>query len=313
MSNKLISIIIVTKGLKDYLRTCLESIKKQTYPLIEIIAIDNSLDNDFAQGIIKDYPEIKLYSSQRNLFYCEAINMGIKMSKSDYTLCLNDDVILDRRFIEEASRKFLIDTKIGMVSGKILRQDKKTIDSTGLFLSMWRTVKERGYGKEDKGQFEKEEYIFGVNGAVAFYRKEMLEDIKEGDDYFDSNFHIFYEDLDISWRAKRKGWKGYYIPSAIAYHVRGGTVRLNGGIDSPYARRYLSDKLHADLMKNRYLTMIKNESVSAFLWHFPCIFIYDFVIWSYILLFRPQLIKISLLNLKYLKSALRKRAFSKTK
>jgi len=44
----------------------------------------------------------------------------------------------------------------------------KIIDSTGLFLTPWRTAKERGYGDKDRGQFGKEGYIFGVNGAVAF-------------------------------------------------------------------------------------------------------------------------------------------------
>jgi len=79
---------------------------------------------------------------QKNLFYCEALNKEIKMSKGNFTLCLNDDVVLDKGFITEAIRGFLLDPKIGMVSGKILRSDGKTIDSTGLFLSLWRTTKE---------------------------------------------------------------------------------------------------------------------------------------------------------------------------
>ncbi|MFH1199426.1 MAG: hypothetical protein V1650_04665, partial [Candidatus Omnitrophota bacterium] len=126
---------------------------------------------------------------------------------------------------------------------------------------------------------------------VAFYRKEMLEDIKEDQDYFDSDFHFFYEDLDIAWRAEKKGWKGYYIPEALAYHIRGATARRSEGINKKYARRYLNDGLHLDLIKNRYLTIIKNESCLDFLLHLPFIILYDFVIWSYILVFRPQLIK----------------------
>ena len=108
-----------------------------------------------------------------------------------------------------------------MVSAKVLRADGKTIDSTGLFLSVWRTAGERGHGLIDTGRFEREEYIFGVNGAVAFYRRQMLEEIKIGQEYFDPDFHIFYEDLDMAWRAQRAGWRGYYIPQAIAYHARG--------------------------------------------------------------------------------------------
>ena len=311
MSNRLVSIIIVTTGVRDYLWSCLDSIRKQTYPYLEIIVIDNSLNPNFSRKISEQYPAIKLYSSPRNLFYCEALNIGIKMSRGDFILCLNDDVILDKKFIEEAIRGFFVDSKIGMVNGKVLRSSGKTLDSAGLFLTAWRTAKERGYGLKDTGQFEKEEYIFGANGAVAFYRRKMLEDIKINSDYFDTDYHIFYEDLDIAWRARNLGWKAYYVPQAIAYHTRGGTVRKDLGIDKPYARKYLSNDLHLDLIKNRYLTLIKNESGLSFLLHLPFLLSYDILVWIYILFFRPRLIKEFLLNLKYLKSAFKKRRLVK--
>ncbi len=307
MSNKLVSIVIVTCGIKNYLWPLLDSIKKQTYSDIEIIVIDNSLNSNLSREINECYPGIKLYSSPMNLFYCEALNIGIKMSRGDFILCLNDDVILDKRFIEKALEGFMVDKRVGMVSGKILRFDKITIDSTGLFLSLWRTARERGYSSKDIGQFEEEEYIFGVNGAVAFYRRQMLEGIKIDTDYFDRDYHFFYEDLDIAWRAQRFGWKGYYIPEAVAYHVRGGTARSVSGINKPYARRYLNTNLEIDLLKNRYLTIIKNESYLDFFLHLPAIAAYDFIVWAYILLFRLDIFKIFLLNLIYLKKALKKR------
>jgi GT2 family glycosyltransferase len=310
-SNKIVSVIAVSCGISDYLVSCLDSLKGQTLPASEIIVIDNSLQSDFRQEILRNYPHVNLYSSSKNLSYCAALNKGIELASGIFTLCLNDDLILDKHFIEKALRGFLVDPKVGMVSGKILRYDRETLDSAGLFLNCWRTAKERGYGIKDRGQFQKEEYIFGVNGAVAFYRKEMLEAIKEDGNYFDPDFHFFYEDLDIAWRAKRNGWKGYYIPEAMAYHIRGGTLRSVEGINKPYARRYLNDNLHADLIKNRYLIIIKNEARLDFLLHFPFIVLYDLIIWIYILFFRPKQIKIFISNLRYLKSALDKRKQTK--
>lgn len=122
---------------------------------------------------------------------------------------------------------FTTDERIGIVSGKILRQDTKTIDSTGLFLSIERIARERGYGVYDRGQFDKEGYVFGVNGAVAFYRRKMLDVIKQGIDYFDSEYRFFYEDLDLAWRAQNSWGRGFYIPRALAYHMRGGSLRVN--------------------------------------------------------------------------------------
>ncbi len=310
-SNKIVSVVIPTVAKEDYLKKCLQSLAIQTHPAQEALVIDNSLDARIRQDIAQAYPSVKLYFSQERLSYCASLNKGIMTSSGDFILCLNDDVVLDQRFIQEALRGFLLDAKVGMVSGKILRSDKETIDSTGLFLSCYRTAKERGYGLRDKGQFEQEGYIFGVGGAAGFYRREMLEDIREGQDYFDSNFHFFYEDLDVAWRARKAGWKGYYIPEAIGYHVRGGSLRKEGGINRPYARRYLSEELHLDLLKNRYMTVIKNESFLDFLLHLPCMLLYDTVLWSYILVFRAPLIKKFFSQRRYLRMAYAKRVFSR--
>lgn len=295
-SNTLISVIIVTVGSKDYLWQCLDSIKAQSYPNLEVFVIDNSLNPDFSAKVRQSFAFVKLYSNSQNLYYGASLNMGIKLSNGEFTLCLNDDVILDKKFIQEALSGFLIEDKIGMVSGKILRRDGKTLDSTGLFLSIWRTAKERGYGQPDLGRFEKDGFIFGVSGAVAFYRKKMLEEIKEESGYFDSRFGMFYEDLDVSWRANKFGWQAYYIPTAVARHVRGGSFRPDFGIDKVIARKYLNDELHCDLIKNRYLTIIKNETCLGYFLYLIPMLIYDFCVWVFILFFQPKVIKLFLVK-----------------
>jgi len=288
----MVSVVIVTIGAKDYIKLCLDSLWRQTHLPFEIIVIDNSLKSGLAQDINKLYPAVKIHPGSKDLFYAQALNQGISLTRGEFILCLNDDVVLDKDFIQQALKGFLIKNNIGSVSGKILRSSGKTLDSSGLFLSAWRTAKERGYGQPDLGQFEKEGLIFGVNGAVAFYRKQMLEEVKDTNGYFDSRFGMFYEDLDISWRAKRRGWLAYYIPAALAYHVRGGSFRPDSGIGKAIARKYLNDRLHCDLIKNRYLTISKNETFLGFLLHLVPILIYDLCAWSYVLIFHPRVIKL---------------------
>jgi len=307
MSNIKVSVIIVTRGLGDYLTSCLDSMRQQRYRNFEIIVIDNSNSPVFSQKMASGYPEVKLYSQGENLFYCQALNKGIEEGSGEFILCLNDDVVLDEMFMEEALKAFDTDELIGIVSGKILRADARTIDSTGLYLSIWMSARERGYGRKDRGQFEQAGYIFGVNGAVAFYRKAMLDEVKIDAEYFDHDFRIFYEDLDLAWRAQRLGWKGYYIPRAIAYHVRGATVRAAQGINKGFARRYLSKDLQFDLVKNRYLTIIKNITLRELVLRLPFIMIYDIFVWLHILLSRPALIKTIFLKPIPVRSAFRKR------
>jgi len=303
----MVSVIIVTLNVQERLIPCLNSVIGQTYAPGEVVVINNAQDTIPADKFSGYKVPVRLFNAPRNLFYCEALNEGIRITNGEFVLCLNDDVTLDPGFIEEGLKGFYKHPKICMVSGKLMRSDKKTIDSTGLFISIWRTAQERGYGAKDKGQFEKEEYIFGVNGAAAFYRRKMLEDVRENEDYFDPGYRIFYEDLDISWRAQRQGWKGYYLPRAVAYHIRGATVRKKEGFGKPFARAFLNDELHLDLIKNRYFTIIRNETFVGFILHLPFILIYEFLSWGYILIFNPSLLNKFLTKVSYLKSALSKR------
>jgi GT2 family glycosyltransferase len=293
-----VSVVVVTMAVKDYLDLCMDSLRRQSYPGIEVIVIDNSSCPGLNDRIAGRYPQVRVYAQPENAFYSQALNRGVGLSRGDFILCLNDDVILDNGFIKEALKGFSAAGRIGMVSGKILRRDDRTIDSTGLFLSIFRSAKERGYGCKDRGQYGQAGYIFGVNGAAAFYRRAMLEDIKRGTEYFPAYYRIFYEDLDIAWRAQNSGWRGYYIPSALAYHIRGGTVRQEGGINKRYARAYLNDELHTCLVKNRYRTILRNESFFGFLLYLPFIVAYDLFAWGYILLFRSKLLKKFFLDFK---------------
>ncbi|MDD5594909.1 MAG: glycosyltransferase family 2 protein [Candidatus Omnitrophica bacterium] len=307
-SNVIVSIIIATSGAGGYLKKCLDSCLMQSFKNFELIVIDNSSNNSLGAEIQRLYPSVKLFRNPQPLSYCNSLNLGISSSMGDFVFCLNDDVSLEKDYLEKTFNIFPLDKKIGAVCGKILRSDAKTIDSTGLFLSYCRTAKERGYGKKDRRQYEKPGYIFGVNGAVLFCRKKMLEEIKEPEGYFDPCFNFFYEDLDLAWRARRAGWKAYYTPYAIAYHVRGGSFRIDSkGIDKPFARRYLSEERHLDLIKNRYLTMVKNEKLSSFLLHLPGIFAFECLQWGYCLLRRPRLLGLFSMQLKIFPAAFKKR------
>ena len=300
----MISIIIVNYNRKDLLKQCVESLRRQTFKDIEIIVVDNASKDDSVAMVKADYPEVKLILNMANLLFCKAQNQGISISKGDFVLCLNSDVTLDKDYLKEILSSAGLDSEIGMVSGKILRMDKKTIDSTGLFLGRNRKAVERGYGKIDKGQYDKPVYIFGVSGACAFLRRNMLEDIKDENGYFDERFGMYYEDLDLCWRANKKGWKAYYIPKALAYHIRGGTTVGCSVIASPPRRtkqsQYtgllrrltprndifsrLSDDLQKRYIINRYICMMKNDTILGFLMNLPIILCYDIKLYMYFLL-----------------------------
>ncbi len=277
----MVSVIIVNYNRKDLLKECLNSLRAQSYKDVEIIVSDNASKDGSVAMVQGLYPEVKLIQNTSNLLFCEAQNQGIGISRGEFILCLNSDVILDKDYLKEALSAVMLDAGIGMVSGKILRMDKKTLDSTGLFLGRNRKAAERGYGKIDMGRYNKPEYVFGVSGACAFLRKSMLMDIKDRFGYFDKRFGMYYEDLDLCWRANKKRWKAYYNPKAIAYHVRGGTAVGPAGAKGlmfPYIKTDLKKKY----IMNRYRCMIKNDSLAGVLLNLPFILFYEIKVWCYL-------------------------------
>ncbi len=276
----MVSIIIVNYNKKDLLRQCLDSVRAQGFKDIEIIVVDNASTDGSVKMLRMYYPEVKLIWNTRNLLFCKAYNQGIGASKGNFILCMNNDAILDKDYLKEAPRAIGLNSKIGMISGKILRTDKKTIDSTGLFIGRNRKPIERGYGKPDKGQYEEPGYVFGASGACAFFRKGMLVDIRDKNGYFDETFGMYYEDLDLCRRSQKKGWKAYYSPKAVAYHKRGGTSGGKKGLNFPY----LSNDLKKMYLKNRYKCMRKNDSLWGIISNLPFILLYEIKIRLYLLL-----------------------------
>lgn len=250
--SKLVSVNIVNWNGLNFLSNCIESIKSQTYKNIELNIIDNNSTDGSVDFLSGKYPEIKLARNIQNEGFSRAHNQAIRMSSGDYILPLNFDIILNPAFVEEIVKAIESSSEIGIVSGKlyILRDSEKTniIDSTGIIMHGMFPA-DRGQNGIDSGQYNSADHVFGASGAAPLFRREMLEDIKLNKEYFDEDFYIYVEDVDICWRAQLYGWKALYAPTAIAYHHRGAT-RQN---DSVMEVDYLLIGY-----RNRYWAIIKN-------------------------------------------------------
>ncbi len=303
INNMKICCVIVAYKNKQSLFKCVSCVFEQSLAVSDIVIVNNhgTLEDNFNSRI-----PITIINNSNNLFYGVSLNIAINKVRADFYICLNDDAYIDNNFVKEAIKGFDIGEDIGMVCGKVLSSDGMRIDSAGLFLGLARQPVDRGHQKATAASFNNQNYVFGVPGAVAFYRKTMLDSVRIGSDYFDSEYKMFYEDIDLCWRANRLGWRAYYVPSALAYHQRGLSARTNDGVGRRFGRRFLNKELHFELIKNRYLTIIKNETIAGFLSHMLFIIVYEAVIWLYIIIFNP-LIAMNFIRLFSLKKAFRKR------
>lgn len=297
----LVSINLLAYNAEKYLNKCLGAVLGQTYPHLEILIIDNA-STDKTRDYLENLPEepnLRIIYNQKNIGFSAGHNQGIRESKGEFVLCLNQDVVLDNDFIQEAIGLFAQDKQIAAVQGKSLRwhlgsmtnkfsgyQVSHIIDSTGLVILKNRRIINRGQGDIDQGQYEKTEEIFGADGASPIYRRQALEHIKINNEYFDEDFFCYKEDVDLAWRLRLYGWKTFYQPKAIAWHARtAGDSAARNYLTIIKERLEISKFAKYLAFKNQRLMQIKNEQGRLLLKHFPWFLPKEAGSWIFVLLF----------------------------
>jgi len=293
----LISIIMVTLNSMGFIKEALESISGQTDKNFELIIVDNGSSDGTVEFIKKKYSRLTLIENRENKGFCRANNQAISIAKGKYILTLNSDVILDENFIKEIKR-LVIDSNdtVGMVGAKILKLDRRTVDSTGLSLSKYKRFYDRGMGEIDNGQFDEKSKIFGPCAAAALYKREMLDDIEFNGEYFDSDFFFLVEDFDIAWRARLCGWNAVFSPKSLCYHLRS-----SSDYDTKF-KQYLS-------FRNRYFLIIKNEVIKSIVKDIPCLIAYDLPRLFYLLITNRHTLRALYEMVKFTPAMLKKRSF----
>jgi GT2 family glycosyltransferase len=193
--------------------------------------------------------------------FCTAQNRLISSCDTDYVLVLNPDVFLEPGFIGTLVQALDHDPKAGAASGKLWRFERsadggKVLDTTGMYFTPSQRHLDRGSGEADSGQYDTREYVFGVSGAAAFYRRRMLDEIQADGEYFDESFFAYREDADLAWRAQWMGWRCLYDPRASGFHAR----RV-----LPERRASLPPDINMHSLKNRFLLRLKNMDAGTYL------------------------------------------------
>ena len=229
-----VAIIILNWNNKDDTINCLQSLEKLDYPNYKIIVVDNGSTDGSQDTVKKQFPDVKLIELDKNYGFAKGNNIGIREAFKDkevkYIFALNNDTVVHPNCFREMVRVAESDERIGMVQPKVYRMNLcavfngvrvPVIDTTGHIIRRG-IVRDRGQGHPDIGQYDdKTDDIIGACACACLYKREMLEDVG----LFDESFITYYEDAELSWRAHKKGWKAKFVPNAIVWHKRKGTMK----------------------------------------------------------------------------------------
>lgn len=284
---------------------------------MEVVAQIVSDDGGSKEYIQEHYPHIKILEPGYNIGFARGHNEIFAASGSEFFQLVNPDLIMTPTFVEEMLQAFT-DPQVGAACGKLLRydftDDKPTnvIDTTGVVLSKSGGGRNRGQHEIDNGQYDGKIDIIGPDGAAAMYRKSALESVKylrpDGRyEYYDEDFHSYWEDADLDWRLINAGWKAKFVPQAVAYHGRT-AASSPGGYRKVFAfiehHKQIPIRIRQLNYKNHIYMFIKNSP--RWYWQF---FFREFFYQIYVLLIEPTTLRVLPEFFRGLKSMFTKRKF----
>jgi GT2 family glycosyltransferase len=161
------------------------------------------------------------------------------------------------------------------MTGKVLRAEGPELLPTGVVdtvgIRMTRSGRhfDVGAGEPDTGRWDRPAEIFGVSGCVALYRVAALSDVKVSTGFFDEDFFVYREDVDLAWRLRGRGWAARCVPAALAWHRRR---------NLPERRKAMSAVANLHSVKNRFLLRINNAGSDHLRATFPLTFARDAVV-----------------------------------
>jgi GT2 family glycosyltransferase len=260
---------------------------------VEVVVFDNA-STDATAATAADFG-VRCVRLQERHSYSRAMNLALRSIDADAILFMQPDCFLEPGFIA-AARARLEDPGVGSVAPKLIRaegpgddQRLRVIDAAGMFVDRRRKNGLTGHGR-DASAFNTAAEAFGADGAVALYRRATLQDLVVENQVFDEDLVSVRDgvpadwgsDADVAWRARVLGWRCVYEPRAVAYHVR----RY-----SPSKRAQVARWQRTVQFRNRYLMIVKNDPLSAFLRDLFWILPYEVAALGFALLREPFLLR----------------------
>lgn len=215
-----VSVVIVTWNGRQYLDDCLRAVEAQNGVDAEIVLVDNGSSDGTAAYVRARFPDVRLVLLDENRGFAGGNNAGAREARGEYLVFLNNDTIADQGWLRalragvDAPSRFLLAT-----SRIVYMHDPSVIDSAGDGVYRWGGAFKRHHGDQAESASQPVE-VFGMCGAACLIPKAVFDEIGG----FDEDFFASHEDVDLSYRARLRGYRCRYVPDAIVRHHGSATI-----------------------------------------------------------------------------------------
>lgn len=231
----MVSIITVNYNQSNVTEDFLRSLRKITYPSVDIIVVDNASPADNPEKLKENFQEINLVLSEQNLGFAGGNNLGVNVSKGKYLLFINNDTEVPPNFLEPLVVLLEGDSSIGMVSPKIkFHWNPDRIQYAGYTKMNRYSIRNNsiGYHQKDSDEFNQIQETNAAHGAAMMVPRSVIEKVG----MMPEVYFLYYEEHDWAEMIKRAGYKIYYQPESFILHKES----VSTGKESPFKTYYLT-------------------------------------------------------------------------
>lgn len=212
-----VTLLVLNWNGKDLLATCLPPLLSQAYPDYEVIVVDNGSEDGSIDYVREQFPSVGILDNGRNLGFSGGFNAGMRQVEGEVVVMLNNDVIvLGNDWLPQLIAPMQDDATVGITGCKLVFPDGETLQHAGARLTYPLAYSEHfGYLERDEGQYDERKDVDYVTGAAVALRQAVIA----GVGLFDESFApVYYEEVDLCYRARAAGYRVVYVPKAKAIH-----------------------------------------------------------------------------------------------
>lgn len=231
-----LSIVIVNYNVKHFLEQCLNSVRKAVEGIdAEVFVVDNNSVDSSCTMVREKFPEVKLIDNKENLGFSRANNQAIRLSTGKYVLLLNPDTVVEDDtfskvldFMEKTPDAGGLGVKMIDGKGNFLPESKRGLPTPDVaFYKIFGLSKffpkSRIFGRYHLGFLDPDQVheVDVLSGAFMLLRKTVLDRIG----LLDEEFFMYGEDIDLSYRITKAGFRNYYFPGTRIIHYKGESTK----------------------------------------------------------------------------------------
>lgn len=231
-----IDVIIPTYNGADLLPTCLDALRRQRRRDFTVTVVDDGGADHTPALLAERYPEVRLLRLERNRGLAAAVNAGIAATSAAYVVLLNNDTEADERWLAALVGALERYPQYAFAASKLRLFDRRDhLHSAGDYYRPDGEPGSRGVWERDVGQYDALDEVFGPCAGAAAYRRAALEALAEDGRVLDEDLVMYCEDVDLNLRARRRGLRTIFVPTAVVYHKLSATG--GGSLASYYCGR----------------------------------------------------------------------------